>query len=83
MSPTLHTLRLTLRLTCAEYAGVWRAFFADAEASAYCGGPLPAQAAWSCVGDRLGFAKVWGEKFQDGGVARDVLRRSLTDEAAA
>lgn len=44
--PTLCTARLTLRAPAAADFPVYRAFYADAEASAFYGGPLEAPLAW-------------------------------------
>ncbi|MEM9668529.1 MAG: GNAT family N-acetyltransferase [Pseudomonadota bacterium] len=54
MIPTLKTERLTLRPPCAEDFEVYRDFFADEEASAAYGGPLPADKAWRVLATDIG-----------------------------
>jgi RimJ/RimL family protein N-acetyltransferase len=52
--PTLQTERLLLRAPCAEDFPVYRDFFADAEASAFYGGPMGADRAWRVLATDLG-----------------------------
>lgn len=52
--PTLETERLTLRPPAAADYAVYKAFYADAEASAAYGGPLPAHQAWKKLAADLG-----------------------------
>jgi [ribosomal protein S5]-alanine N-acetyltransferase len=52
--PELVSDRLVLRMPCADDYPVYRDFFADAEASAFYGGPLDAGQAWRVLAMDLG-----------------------------
>ncbi|MBY8976200.1 GNAT family N-acetyltransferase [Rhodobacteraceae bacterium NNCM2] len=52
--PVLHTDRLTMRLPEAGDAGLYQAFFADAEGSGNYGGPLRPDQAWRVLAQDLG-----------------------------
>ncbi|KHK91094.1 GNAT family N-acetyltransferase [Novosphingobium malaysiense] len=54
MIPTIETDRLVLRGPQAEDYPVYRDFFADAQASGFYGGPLPADAAWRVLATDIG-----------------------------
>jgi ribosomal-protein-alanine N-acetyltransferase len=52
--PTLTTDRLSLRAPCLEDFAIYRAFYADADASAFYGGPLDEGQAWRKLAADLG-----------------------------
>jgi len=52
--PTLHTERLTLRAPGPEDFAAYRDFYADAEASAFYGGPLTPALAWRKLAADIG-----------------------------
>ncbi len=52
--PTLQTVRLTLRAPAAEDFPVYRDFYADAEGSAFYGGPMSAPSAWRKLAGDIG-----------------------------
>lgn len=58
--PEIETERLVLRGPIAADFPVYRDFFADAEASAAYGGPLPADRAWRVLATDLGHWKLRG-----------------------
>ena len=60
MIPIVETERLKLRGPTAEDFLVYRDFFADAEASAFYGGPLEAQRAWRVMAADLGHWQLRG-----------------------
>ena len=52
--PALETERLALRGPSAQDFPAYRAFYGDAEASAFYGGPLPPEAAWRRLAQDIG-----------------------------
>lgn len=60
MIPTLNTERLILRGPCENDFPVYEAFYADAEASAFYGGPLSSLQAWKKLAADLGHWQLRG-----------------------
>ena len=54
LGPTLETERLVLRVPSAEDFEPYAAFMADAEASAFLGGPIPASVTWRNLASLIG-----------------------------
>ena len=74
LPPTLHTERLTLRPPRASDFATYEAFFADADASAFYGGPLDTAQAWRVLAMDFGH---WALR----GYGRWVVESKTTGEA--